>query len=352
MTTEVESLRAERNQAAKRLAQAARSGQLSDQDRERVSWLKGRIAELDETRKDLEQKLEELMGHLPNLPDERVPAGGKENNRVVKIWGEPTTHGSWAKNHLDLGRDLGLVDLERGVKLGGSGFWIYTGHGAALEWALLNYFCSKHYADGYQFLLPPHLLLPVCGYAAGQFPKFYDDVFHLKAGQGEQDRFLLPTSETSILNMYRDEILDEADLPIKAFAYTPCYRREAGGARSDERGTVRGHQFNKVEMFQFVAREDGDRALKELVGRAETLLEELGLHYRTVLLGRRGRRCFHGHHLRHRGLAAVDRWLQRGQQRVVGVGLPGPSGEDPLPSPRRDQGEALGAHAERVGLGD
>jgi seryl-tRNA synthetase len=224
------------------------------------------------------------MVELPNVPADQVPAGGKENNAVVKTWGAPPDLGNKQLDHVELCTRLGLVDFERGTKLGGSGFWLYTGLGAALEWALLDYFCKTHVADGYQFMLPPHLLLTECGYTAGQFPKFVDDVFLLAHDEHERDRFLLPTSETAILNVYRDEILPFEDLPIKAFAYTPCYRREQGGYRSDERGTVRGHQFNKVEIFQFVAEDGGDVALKEMVRKSERIVEELGLHYRTSLL--------------------------------------------------------------------
>ena len=133
-------------------------------------------------------------------------------------------------------------------------------------------------------MLPPHLLLDEVGYAAGQFPKFVDDVFHLQTAEGERPRFLLPTAETAILSVSGDEILEADELPRKAFAYTPCYRREAGGYRTEERGTVRGHQFNKVELFQFVAPEGAEAALDELVGKAERLVQELGLHYQTSLL--------------------------------------------------------------------
>jgi seryl-tRNA synthetase len=133
-------------------------------------------------------------------------------------------------------------------------------------------------------MLPPHLLLDEVGYAAGQFPKFYDDVFHLEVGTGERSRFLLPTAETAMLSVFSDEILPFAQLPKKTFAYTPCYRREGGSHRTEERGTVRGHQFNKVELFQFVAPEQAEAALTELIGKAERIVEELGLHYQTSLL--------------------------------------------------------------------
>ncbi len=239
----------------------------------------------DELRlKELEQRLNEELSALPNIPDPRAPLGGKEANQVVRTWGQKPSLPNKPKDHVQICTDLGLVDYERGVKLGGAGFWLYTGMGAALEWALLNYFCQAHYRDGYTFMLPPHLLVHESGYAAGQFPKFADDVFHLQTRDGQRDRFLLPTSETAIVNVYRDEILDEAQLPVKVFAYSPCYRSEAGGGRAEERGTVRGHQFNKVEMFQFTTPDQAEAAHNELVRRAEMLLEGLGLHYQTTLL--------------------------------------------------------------------
>jgi seryl-tRNA synthetase len=223
------------------------------------------------------------MATLPNLPDDRVPPGGKENNRVVRTWGEKPALAE-PKDHVELATRLGLIDYERGTKLGGNGFWLYTGKGAQMEWALLDFFCREHVKDGYTFLLPPHLLIEECGYAAGQFPKFVDDVFHLSERSSDRKHFLLPTSETAILNVYRDEILAGETLPIKAFAYSPCYRREGGSHRTEERGTIRGHQFNKVEMFQFTTPEQGEQALEELVLKAERLVQQLGLHHRTTLL--------------------------------------------------------------------
>ena len=213
-----------------------------------------------------------------------MPAGGKENNQVVRVWGEQPAGIANPLDHVALCRRLGLIDYERGTKIGGSGFWLYSGLGAALEWALLDYFCREHFRDGYEFILPPHLLTHECGFAAGQFPKFEDAVFHLRAAGNDRARFLLPTAETAVLNVYRDEVLEHERLPIKCFAYSPCYRREGGAHRTEERGTIRGHQFNKVEMFQFVSPEQSEAALNELVGRAEQLLESLGLHYRTTLL--------------------------------------------------------------------
>ena len=174
--------------------------------------------------------------------------------------------------------------LFRSVKLAGSGNWMYTGMGARLEWALLNYFIDTHTADGYDFILPPHMLEYQCGETAGQFPKFADEVYKIANPTDDRIHYMLPTAEAALCSLYRDEILPESELPKKLFAYTPCFRREAGSHRADERGMVRGHQFNKVEMFQFCKPEDSDAAFDELVTKAEKLVEGLGFHFRTVKL--------------------------------------------------------------------
>jgi seryl-tRNA synthetase len=282
----IESKRGERKRISKQIGDLRRNGEDAAELEAEATSLRDELAGLDPSLAEVEQELQGLLLELPNVPDEIVPAGGKEGNQVVKVWGEKPQIAA-VRDHVAISADLGLVDYERGTKLGGNGFWIYRGMGAALEWALLNFFCREHLADGYEFILPPHLLLDECGYASGQFPKFYDDVYHLAPDESSRPLFLLPTAETAILNLYRDEILDEEELPRKSFAYTPCYRREAGSHRSEERGTVRGHQFNKVEIFQFVAPEETAKALEELVAKAESLVEKLGLHYRTSLLAAR-----------------------------------------------------------------
>ncbi len=156
--------------------------------------------------------------------------------------------------------------------------------GARLEWALLNYFIDCHIADGYEFILPPHMLEYQCGETAGQFPKFADEVYKIANPTDDRVHYMLPTAEAALCSIYRDEILTEAELPRKFFAYTPCFRREAGSGHADERGMVRGHQFNKVEMFQFTRPEDSDAAFEELVRKAENLVKGLGFHFRTVKL--------------------------------------------------------------------
>ena len=235
--------------------------------------------------KNLNVEFRNAMLSLPNLPDADLLPGGKENNEPLRYIGEKHSFDFEPKHHVDLCTNLGLIDYERGVKLSGSGNWMYTGMGARLEWALLNYFIDTHTADGYDFILPPHMLEYMCGETAGQFPKFADEVFKISNHPTEGGTFyMLPTAEAALASIYRDEILTEADLPKKFFAYTPCFRREAGSHRADERGMVRGHQFNKVEMFQFTTAEGSDAAFEELVTKAENLVAGLGLHFRTVKL--------------------------------------------------------------------
>jgi len=234
--------------------------------------------------KDLSVEFRTAMLSLPNLPDADLLPGGKENNEPLRYVGKKPEFDFAPKHHVDLCTNLGLIDYERGVKLAGSGNWMYTGMGARLEWALLNYFIDTHTADGYEFILPPHMLEYQCGETAGQFPKFADEVYKISNPTDDRMHYMLPTAEAALASVYRDEILTEADLPKKYFAYTPCFRREAGSHRADERGMVRGHQFNKVEMFQFTTPETSDEAFDELVAKAERLVEGLGFHFRTVKL--------------------------------------------------------------------
>ncbi len=234
--------------------------------------------------KTLSEEFRVAMLSLPNLPDADLLPGGKENNQPLRYIGEKPSFDFAPKHHVDLCEGLGLIDYTRGVKLAGAGNWMYTGMGARLEWALLNYFIDTHTADGYDFILPPHMLEYQCGETAGQFPKFADEVYKIANPTDDRIHYMLPTAEAALCSIYRDEILSESDLPKKLFAYTPCFRREAGSHRADERGMVRGHQFNKVEMFQFCKPEDSDAAFDELVTKAEKLVEGLGFHFRTVKL--------------------------------------------------------------------
>lgn len=283
MASRVESMKAEQNAASKQIPQIKKAGGDVSEIMAKMKELSATIKEEDSALNELEDKQKTLLLSLPNLPDEDVVAGGKENNAVVHIWGEKPVFDFEPMNHVDLCEKHGLIDYERGAKLGGNGAWIYRGLGARLEWALLNFFISEHIADGYEFLLPPHMLNQACGTVAGQFPKFADEVYWIKNPTGD-DKFILPTAETALVNLHRDEIIPTEELPKKYIAYTPCYRREAGSYRSEERGMIRGHQFNKVEMVQYTTEEGSDAAFEELVGKAEKLVQKLGLHYQLSKL--------------------------------------------------------------------
>jgi seryl-tRNA synthetase len=237
------------------------------------------VKEIEEELKEADAKLKKMLEVLPNIPDEDVIAGGKENNKVVKEVGEKPTFDFEIKDHVELGTDLELFDFERAAKVSGANFSMYRGWGARLEWALINYFINEHIKDGYEMIIPPNLVIEESAYTAGQLPKFKDDVYWVQDGL-----CLIPTAETVLTNIYRDEILEEKDLPRKFFAYTPCYRREAGSYRANEKGLIRVHQFNKVEMYQFTTENQADEMLEELVAKAERIVEGLGLHYRTVKL--------------------------------------------------------------------
>lgn len=236
----------------------------------------------EEKFKVLDEKINSVLVALPNLPDEDLLGGGKENNKEIYMYKTKPNFGFKIKNHVELAESLGLIDYDRAAKVSGHGTWFYTGLGARLEWALLNYFINTHINDGFQMMIPPHILNYESGFTAGQFPKFEEDVFELKGI--EPTKFLLPTAETALVNYYRNEILDGSELPKKFFAYTPCYRKEAGSYRTEERGMIRGYQFNKVEMVEYTKEDDSDRAFEELVNKAKALIEGLGLHYRVSKL--------------------------------------------------------------------
>ena len=279
-----EAMKAEANKTNKLIPQYKREGKDVAALFAEMKELSAKTKANDEKVKEVEERYTALMLGLPNLPDEDLLPGGKENNQPLRYWGEPRTFDFEPKNHVDLCTDLGLIDYPRGTKLAGSGFWIYRGMGARLEWALLNYFMDTHLADGYEMILPPHMLEYECGLTAGQFPKFADEVYKIENPTDGRVHYMLPTAEAALASLYRNEILSEADLPKKLFAYTPCFRREAGSYRADERGMVRGHQFNKVEMFQYTLPEASDIAFDELVAKAENLVKGLGFHFRTVKL--------------------------------------------------------------------
>ena len=281
---ETEALKAEQNKVSKSVPKLKKEGADVAPLFAEMKELSEKIKNIDEELKTIEVEYTNLMLSLPNLPDPDLMPGEKENNQPIRYFGEPHKFDFTPKHHVDLCTSLGLIDYDRGTKLAGSGFWIYKGMGARLEWALLNYFIDCHIADGYEFILPPHMLEYQCGVTAGQFPKFADEVYKIENPTDDRVHYMLPTAEAALASLYRDEIIPESLLPKKFFSYTPCFRREAGSYRSDERGMVRGHQFNKVEMFQFTRPEDSDAAFDELVTKAENLVKGLGFHFRTVKL--------------------------------------------------------------------
>lgn len=286
LISEGEQLKAKRNKVSSSIPALKKEGKPVDAIFAEMREIGETIAKYDEKVKELDNAIFDFVSKLPNMPDDDLLPGEKENNQVVKVFGSKPEFDFKAKNHVDLCSDLGMIDYERGVKLSGNGYWIYRGVGSRLEWALLNFFVSEHLADGYEFILPPHMLGYNCGFGAGQFPKFADEVYWIKDEEGDikKSKFMLPTAETALVNMYAGEILDESKLPMKFFAYTPCYRKEAGSYRSEERGMIRGHQFDKVEMVQYAHPDHSKEAFEELVNKACSLVEKLGLHFRLSKL--------------------------------------------------------------------
>ena len=279
-----EAIKAEQNKTNKLIPVYKKEGKDVNEIFAKMKELSAEVKAIDDELKKTEAEYTSIMLSFPNLPDDDLVGGGKENNQPLYYFGEPRKFDFEPKNHVDLCTSLGLIDYQRGVKLSGNGFWIYRGMGARLEWALLNYFIDTHLSNGFELVLVPHMLGYECGLAAGQFPKFEDEVYWLDVAEDERRRFMLPTAETALVSLHRDEILKESDLPRKYISYTPCFRREAGSYRADERGMVRGHQFNKVEMVQYTTPEGSDAAFEELVHNAENLVKGLGFHFRTVKL--------------------------------------------------------------------
>jgi len=278
-----EELRRRQNEASERVAALGRGGRLAEKDA-----LLAEMREVATERKAVEQRLaeverrieDELMA-LPNIPHHSVPAGTKDEKVILRTSGEPPAFDFPPKHHLALAQDLGLLDMERAAKITGARFPMYTGDGARLELALIHWMFDLHVHDhGYRGVLPPILANRASFVTSGQLPKFGGEVYHCP----EDDLYLNPTAESLLVNLHRDEILPEGDLPLRYVAYTPCFRREAGTYGEEQRGLIRVHQFNKVELFQYTTPEISYDALDELVTHAEAVLKQLGLHYRLALL--------------------------------------------------------------------
>ncbi|MCL2755567.1 MAG: serine--tRNA ligase [Firmicutes bacterium] len=285
-----ENLRSERNVGTAKIAELMKTDKIRASKLVLDMKVVGAKIELGDRKiAKLENQIFDMLAKFPNVPSSGVVMGYKEANKVVGSFGKKPEFTFKPKDHVELCTSLGLIDYERGTRMSGSGHWVYIGSGAMLEWALLNYFVDFHTKNGYKFVMPPHLLNYESGYAAGQFPRFMDDVFFVQRGQGTKfdpkaAKFLAPTSETALINMHRGETIPGDQMPIKYFGYSPCYRGEPGGYGASERGTIRGHQFNKVEMFIFCNPDESTMFFDELVKNAEELISGLGLHFNTVAL--------------------------------------------------------------------
>ncbi|MFC1663228.1 serine--tRNA ligase [Patescibacteria group bacterium] len=253
--------------------------EISESERSKLVILKNDLKEKLNKLKELRNTLNKELSEIPNLIFDEVPSGDKENNQIIELYKKKSEFKFKNKDHIKLTSDLDIVDYERGAKMSGSGFWIYKKQGAELEWALLNYFIDFHRQNNYTFIIPPFLLTQESAYISGHLPKFKDDLYWT-----EEKLCLNATSEMMLGNLHRNEILKEEYLPIKYYAYSTCFRREAGAYRTEERGMVRGHQFNKIEMFQFTKPKNSDKAFNELFENAKKLVEGLDLHYQAVLL--------------------------------------------------------------------
>ncbi|MGA2388445.1 MAG: serine--tRNA ligase [Candidatus Sulfotelmatobacter sp.] len=282
--TEAETMKARRNQATEEIAKLKRSGQDASTAIAETKDLREQIQEREKIAADFDSRLQEILSGIPNMPHESVPVGhSAEENVEVRRWGTPPKFDFTPKPHWDLGAELGVLDLERAVKLTGARFAVYWDLGAKLERALANFMLDLHTREhGYTEVLPPYLVNSESMYGTGQLPKFADDLFRVP--HGEKDLWLISTAEVPVTNLYRDEVLDAARLPISLTAYTPCFRSEAGSYGKDVRGIIRQHQFQKVELVKFSRPEDSYAEHEKLTRNAETVLQKLGLHYRTMAL--------------------------------------------------------------------
>jgi seryl-tRNA synthetase len=295
--TQSEQLKARRNELSQQVGALKKAGKNDEATAvmDETRALKDKLDELDKSAADLDEKLHQSLARVPNLTRDEVPVGVSEaDNKTVKTWGELKKFDFMPRPHWEIGESLGILDLERAAKLSGARFAVYMGTGARLERALISFMLDTHTSKhGYTEVLPPFMVNSKSLYGTGQLPKFAEDLFRCSdadadaAARGDykdSDHWLIPTAEVPVTNLYRDEILDDARLPIAFTAYTPCFRAEAGAAGKDTRGIIRQHQFQKVELVKFTRPEESDAQHERLTRDAEEILEALGLPYRRVLL--------------------------------------------------------------------
>ena len=291
--TEAEQLKARRNALSAEVGKLKRSGEDASAVMEQTKALRERTERLEQEAADADNALRPILERLPNLPADGVPEGRSEHDNVqVSAWGEKPTFAFEPKPHWELGESLGVLDMQRGAKISGARFPVYWHAGARLERALANFMLDTHTSQhGYGEVLPPAMVNSRSLFGTGQLPKFADDLFHCIDEEGytpgvlrDNDHWLIPTAEVPVTNLYRDEILEDAQLPISLAAYTPCFRAEAGSYGRDVRGIIRVHQFQKVELVKFARPEDSEAEHEKLTGHAESILRQLHLPYRKMLL--------------------------------------------------------------------
>ena len=282
--TQAEQLKAQRNKASEEVARLKKAGQDATSLIEQTKAQREQIEQLEKAASELDEQLKSLLATIPNIPHDSVPVGASaEQNVEVRRWGSAPGFDFTPKPHWELGEALGILDFERASKITGARFAVYWGLGARLERAIANFMLDLHTQEsGYTEVLPPYLVNSESMYGTGQLPKFAADLF--KVPHGERDLWLIPTAEVPVTNLYRDETLDGARLPVSLTAYTPCFRSEAGSYGKDVRGLIRQHQFQKVELVKFTRPEDSYAELERLTSHAELVLQRLGLHYRVVAL--------------------------------------------------------------------
>jgi seryl-tRNA synthetase len=282
---ESDELNAKRNEMSLQIGALMKEGQSEEalRLRSKVTELKEAIAKKTQWRDKIEEQMREMLSSLPNLPHESVPVGKDESANVeVRSWGTKPDFDFEAKDHVDLGTALGILDLDRAAKIAASRFAILNGEGARLERALISFMLDVHAREhGYQETLPPFIVNKAALFGTGQLPKFEEDLFKLT---DERELYLVPTAEVPVTNYHREEILDASQLPMRWVAYTPCFRSEAGSYGRDTRGLIRQHQFEKVELVKYALPENSYDELESLTRDAEVILQKLGLHYRVVVL--------------------------------------------------------------------
>jgi len=282
ITQKAEELKKERNDISKKIGELRKKGENADQIQERSKTIGEEIKDLDARLKTVQEEIRARLLNIPNIPDDSVPDGKDETaNKEIRRWGAPPVFPSAPKSHVELGEALGILDFPRAARMAGARFALYTGAGAALERALINFMVDTHVREnGYTEAAPPYMVNSAAMTGTGQLPKFAADLFRVEG----TDYWLIPTAEVPLTNIYADEILKEENLPVSMAAYTPCFRAEAGSYGKDTTGLIRQHQFSKVELVKLVTPAAAAAELEKLTGHAEGILQKLGLAYRVVAL--------------------------------------------------------------------